>query len=75
VTRVLALDIGTSSVRALVFDERGRQFEDVEAQTPYEVTHGHDGRAEFDPDHLVAAALAAVEQEVARTAEDGVRRG
>jgi gluconokinase len=60
VTRVLALDIGTSSVRAVVHDERGRPIEDEWAQTKYEPTHGHDGRADFDADHLVDATQAAV---------------
>lgn len=59
-THVLALDVGTSSVRARVYDERGEHVEHVEAQTRYELTHGHDGRAEFDPDELVEAAKAAV---------------
>ncbi len=59
-TLVLALDVGTSSVRARVYDERGGHVEGVEAQTRYEVTHGHDGRAEFDPDHLVEATRAAL---------------
>jgi gluconokinase len=62
VTRVLALDIGTSSVRGRVYDERGFPLEGVEAQTRYEITDGHDGRAEFDPDHLVAASRAAYEE-------------
>jgi gluconokinase len=60
VTLVLALDVGTSSVRARVYDERAEHVKDVEAQTKYEVTHGHDGRAEFDPDELVAASRAAL---------------
>lgn len=58
-THVLALDVGTSSVRARVYDERGEHVRHVEAQTKYELTHGHEGRAEFDPDELVEAARAA----------------
>lgn len=61
-TVVLALDVGTSSVRARVYDERGEHLEGVEAQTKYEVTHGHDGRAEFDPEHLVEATVAALDE-------------
>ncbi len=60
-TLVLALDVGTSSVRARVYDERARPLEGAETQTRYEVTHGHDGRAEFDPDHLVEATREAYE--------------
>jgi gluconokinase len=61
-TRVLALDVGTSSVRARVYDELGEHVKHVEARTPYEVTHGHAGRAEFDPDELVQATVSAVEE-------------
>ena len=53
---VLALDIGTSSVRAVVHDERGRPIQKESAQTRYEPTHGHDGRADFDADHLLVAS-------------------
>jgi gluconokinase len=55
VARVLSLDLGTSSVRARVYDERAEPVEGVEAQTPYEPTEGV-----LDPDLLVEAALAAI---------------
>ena len=67
--QVLALDIGTSSVRARVYDETGTAIEDAQAQTRYELTHGHDGRAEFDADHLVEATQAAL-GEVRREADE-----
>jgi gluconokinase len=69
--RILALDVGTSSVRARVYDERGVPLERVEAKTRYELTHGHDGRAEFDADHLVEGARAALE-EARREAGGGI---
>jgi gluconokinase len=62
VTAVLALDVGTSSVRAGVFDENGSPLEGVEAQTRYELTHGHEPDAEFDADHLVDVTAAALEE-------------
>jgi gluconokinase len=68
VTRVLALDIGTSSVRAVVHDERGRPVQGELAQTKYEPTHGHDGQADFDADHLVDATKAAIDKAIG---EDG----
>jgi gluconokinase len=64
VTRVLALDVGTSSARALVFDERccasapggGRQER-------YTATRGHSGRlGEFDADELLAVVRDAVDE-------------
>jgi gluconokinase len=63
VTRVLALDVGTSSVRARLFDERGRHVEGVEAQERYTATRGHSGRlGEFDAVELVEAARDAVDE-------------
>jgi gluconokinase len=54
VRRVLALDVGTSSARALLFDERGLPVERAAAQVRYTPTRGHSGRlAEYDPDQLV----------------------
>jgi gluconokinase len=63
VTRVLALDVGTSSVRARLYDERGLEVEGVEAQERYTATRGHSGRlGEFDADELVDVAGDAVEE-------------
>jgi gluconokinase len=56
-TSVLSLDLGTSSVRARVYDESGRAVEGVEAQTPYEPTEGV-----LDPELLVEAARGAVDE-------------
>jgi gluconokinase len=63
VTRVLALDVGTSSARALLHDERGHPVEGVEAQERYTATRGHSGRlGELDADELVAVAREAVDE-------------
>jgi gluconokinase len=53
--RVLALDLGTSSVRALVFDERGATVPGVLARRPTELRIDDHGMAELDPDQVVAA--------------------
>jgi gluconokinase len=58
--RVLALDVGTSSLRARVYDERGRPLEEIGDRTGYEPTP--DG--ELDAERLA---------EVAREAEARVR--
>lgn len=51
-TRVLALDIGTSSARALVFDEHLAEL--AERKERYTSTRGHSGRlGEFDADELL----------------------
>ena len=57
VTRVLALDVGTSSVRARLYDEGGEPVEGVEAQTRYDVSPS----GVLDPQLLLRAAEAAVE--------------
>ena len=53
--RVLSLDLGTSSVRARVYEEHGRAIEGVEARTRYRPTEGV-----LDPERLVEAAGGAV---------------
>lgn len=56
-TRVLALDIGTSSVRGRLYDESGEHVAGVEARTPY-----GPAEAEVDADELVAATRAALDE-------------
>jgi gluconokinase len=53
--RVLALDLGTSSVRALVFDDRGVALPGVLARRPTSLEITDEGKAELDPDGVVAA--------------------
>jgi gluconokinase len=53
--RVLALDLGTSSVRALLIGDDGEPVPDVLARRPTHLQIGDDGRAELDPDEVVAA--------------------
>ena len=68
-TLVLALDVGTSSVRARVYDERAEHVGDAEAREHYEVRHGPGGKAEFDPEQLARDAGEAVDE--ARREADG----
>ena len=53
--RVLGLDLGTSSVRALVFDDRGVALPDALARRPTSLEISDEGKAELDPDEVVAA--------------------
>jgi gluconokinase len=50
---ILAIDIGTSSVRASLFDRLGRTLEGSEARQSHEIHTTVDGAAETDPDGLV----------------------
>lgn len=50
---VAALDVGTSSVRSLVFDAQGRQIEGVGSQIKHSPRTTPDGGSEFDADELL----------------------
>ncbi|HZU11229.1 MAG TPA: gluconokinase [Chloroflexota bacterium] len=60
---ILAIDVGTSSARALVYDGEGRQVRGWENHRPYAVRTSPDGGVTIDPDglvELVAGCLDAV---------------
>lgn len=63
---VLALDIGTSSTRALIFDCQGRTVRNSECQIEFEMTTTSDGGAEVDADLLL--------QLVCQSIDDVLRR-
>lgn len=50
---ILALDIGTSSTRALLFDADGKTVPDVFSQRKYKLTTSSDGEVSVDADTLV----------------------
>lgn len=50
---VLALDIGTSSIRAILFDRTGQALEGIEARQQNYIETGQDGSFETDPDALL----------------------
>ena len=60
---VLAIDQGTSSSRAIVFDDRGREL--GAAQRPFEAMYPDDGWVEQDPEALWAATLTAGREAIA----------
>lgn len=51
---ILALDVGTSSTRTLLFDAAGNTLPNVLAQRPYQLTTSNEGEVSVDPDALVA---------------------
>ncbi len=51
---ILALDVGTSSTRALLFDAAGNALPNVLSQRPYQLTTTNEGEVSVDPDALVA---------------------
>jgi gluconokinase len=49
---ILSLDVGTSSVRTLLFDARGREQDGFGTHIPYQVHTTPDGGAEIDAEQL-----------------------
>lgn len=62
---VLALDLGSGSLRAIVYDRLGRELAGTEGRAPTEWRHTPDGGVEADADALVAGAGAAIDQALA----------
>ncbi len=65
---VLALDVGTSSVRSLLFDRHGDAVEATEEQLPFDLTTTLDGGAFVDADFLVDLVGRCIDVTVARSA-------
>jgi gluconokinase len=70
--RVLALDLGTTSVRALLFDQDGRELPGVLVRRPSGVRVADDGTAELDPDGTVDAVGACLDELAEHGHLDGV---
>jgi gluconokinase len=62
---VLALDLGSSSGRAIVYDARGREVEGTEGRSPWRWTTTPDGGVEGDADRFLDGAFAAVDAALA----------
>ena len=63
----LALDLGSSSARAIVYDARGREVEGTEGRSPWEWTATPDGGVEGDPDAILDGMWTAVDTALAAT--------
>lgn len=59
---VLALDVGSSSTRAALLDERGQQIVSTDARQKYDVRYDASGAAELDPAKLLRAVSNCVAQ-------------
>jgi gluconokinase len=59
--RVLALDVGSSSVRACSYDERAREAGPA-ARREYSARQGRDGAAELDADELLSACESVLDE-------------
>ncbi len=69
---ILTLDMGTSSVRAMLFDTRGRALPDAEVQTPYAQTTTADGGVQTDAEALLTLTVSCLKQ-LLRTIDKATR--
>ena len=72
--RVLALDLGTSSVRALVFDDHGDALPGKLARRPTHLDITDEGKAELDPDEVLATVGDCLDELAGRGDLDGVEQ-
>jgi gluconokinase len=70
---VIALDLGSSSARATLYDERGRAVEGRFHQVAYAPITMRDGGVEHDPGHLLDAAATCLDAVVRAARHDDVR--
>ena len=59
---ILALDVGTSSIRAIGYDALGRSLPGAGARVGCEPITTTDGGSELDPEELVAATASAIDR-------------
>lgn len=67
---VLGLDVGTSSCKAIVIDERGKAL--AYAQRGYAMSAPHPGRLEVDPDQLWHSVQSSIQEVAAAVTEDPI---
>ncbi|GAC1520035.1 MAG: hypothetical protein NVS3B14_21970 [Ktedonobacteraceae bacterium] len=62
---ILALDIGTSSVRALLFDAQGHAMPHIQGQIPYKLTTSGEGESSVEADLLVELVTRTIDETLA----------
>ncbi len=63
-----ALDLGTSSARAALYDSRGRRIENIEGRIHYQMTVTQDGGVEINADKLIEIICATIDECLLETA-------
>jgi gluconokinase len=63
---ILSLDIGTSSVRAAIFDRLGRAIEGLEARERHEIRTTKEGASETDADALLERVWRCIDEALGR---------
>lgn len=67
IARILAIDIGSSSTRAEVFDAALNPVDATFSQRTYALNTGPDGKAELDPDELLQVVCTTIEASTRQT--------
>ena len=70
---IVSIDVGSSSVRALLFDSGARQMEGYGAQLAYRIHTTPDGGAEVDPDALAELTIDCLDELHRQIQEAGFR--
>ena len=70
---IVSIDVGSSSVRALLFDSGARQMEGYGAQLPYRIHTTPDGGAEVDPEALAELTIDCLDELHRQIHEAGFR--
>ena len=70
---IVSIDVGSSSVRALLFDAGARQMEGYGAQLPYRIHTTPDGGAEIDPQALADLTIDCLGELHRQIHESGIR--
>ena len=71
---ILTLDMVTSSVRAMLFDSRGRAVPEAEVQTAYVQRTTGDGGVEADAETLLAVTVSCLAQLLKKTGKEALSR-
>lgn len=70
---ILALDIGTSSTRALLYDASGRAMLEAHAQRAYSLTTSHAGEASVEADFLVDLVIDTIDEVLSKASTHAER--
>lgn len=69
---ILAIDIGTSSVRAFLYDTSGNALPDMHMQMKYQLTTSREGEASVDADSLVELVASALDEVLRKAATQSI---
>jgi gluconokinase len=66
---ILAIDIGTSAVKILLFDQKGREVEGLNWRETFDIRIAEDGASEADPDGLLKIVCEGIDCMLSKAAD------